>query len=127
MIIKVFPRTNNVSQTTIDLTDYIVNESSDQKRTDDAFALTTFSVMIPSNLFEYAGVNIPPFTLFSITVDNVVSWYFGSSEVSEYLRQQDGKTYYWHDVTLLEPTAMLEALQVGSKTFTNHKDKSNNR
>lgn len=123
MIIKVFPRTNNVSQATIDLTNYIINESSDQKRTDDAFALTTFSVMIPSNLFEYAGVNIPPFTLFSITVDNVVSWYFGSSEVSEYLRQQDNTTYYWHEITLLEPTAMLEALQVGSKTFTNHKDK----
>ena len=123
MIIKVYPRTNALLQPNIDLTDYIVNEQQDQKRTDDAFALTTFSVMIPSTLFDYAGVNIPPFTLFSITVDNVVSWYFGSSEVSEYLRQQDNTTYFWHDITLLEPTAMLEALQVGSKTFTNHKDK----
>ena len=123
MTIKVYPRTNALIQPSIDLTDYIVNEHKDQKRTDDAFALTTFSVMIPSNLFDYAGVNIPPFTLFSITVDNVVSWYFGSSEVSEYLRQQDNVTYFWHDITLLEPTAMLEALQVGSKTFTNHKDK----
>ena len=65
MTIKVFPRTNNVLQPTIDLTPYIIGEQQDQKRTDDAFALTTFSVMIPSNLFDYAGVNIPPFTLFS--------------------------------------------------------------
>ena len=108
-----------------EITPYITNEVDQQKRCDDAFAITTFKAIIPSSLFPLVKYNIAPFTVFEIAPNNEAIYnsnnkrYFGYSKCSKYLRtQKDGETYYVHDITLLDLTAILEAIQIGSKTFT---------
>lgn len=107
-----------------ELTPYI-SDVDEQKRSDDAFAITTFKVIIPSTLFPLAKYNIAPFTIFEIGTsiqgsDSVR--YFGYSKCTKYVRQQSGVTYFVHEITLLEPLVLLEAIQIGAKTFTNAYD-----
>ena len=108
-----------------EITPYITNEVDQQKRCDDAFAITTFKAILPSSLFNLVKYNIAPFTVFEIAPNNEAIYsssnkrYFGYSKCSKYLRPQpDGETYYVHDITLLDLTSILEAIQIGSKTFT---------
>lgn len=115
------PQPNNYYE----ITPYITNEVDQQKRCDDAFAVTTFKAILPSSLFNLVKYNIAPFTVFEIAPNNEAIYnsnnkrYFGYSKCSKYLRpQKDGETYYVHDITLLDLTAILEAIQIGSKTFT---------
>lgn len=112
-----------------DITDYIVDNEESQKRCDDAFAITTFNTFIPENLFPLAKFNIQPFTIFEIAPsDNDPGHsnntrYFGTSKCIKYLRPIDSVYYYTHEITLYEPLILLEAIQIGTKTFTNHNDR----
>ena len=131
MKIWIYPKDGSSPSNYYEITPYITNEVDEQKRSDDAFAITTFKAFIPEDAFSLAKYNIAPFTIFEIaTVPNHESItsaynkrYFGYSKCTKYLRKQtDNKTYYVHDITLLEPTAILEAIQIGTKTFTNRGD-----
>ncbi len=110
---------------TINLTPFI-SDVETQLRSDDAFAIGTFRVIIPSTLFTNAKYNIPPFTVFEICTGSQGLFsgkrWFGYSKCSKYLRTQGSTTYYTHDITLIEPIAILETIQIGCKTFTNHID-----
>ena len=128
MKIYIYPFDNSTPQNCYDITPYIQNVDA-QKRSDDAFAITTFKAVMPNNLFNLVKYNIQPFTIFEIAPNNEVhgnsnnTRYFGYSKCSKYLRtQNNNKTYYVHDITLVEPLAILEAIQIGTKTFSYHKD-----
>ncbi len=131
MKIFIYPKDGTTNPSTcIDITPYITVNQNQQKRCDDAFAITTFKMIIPATLFTKAKYNIPPFTMFEIASANIAPMqrgnerYFGYSKCTKYLREQpDGEMYYIHDVTLVEPLALLETIQIGTKTFTNHNDK----
>ena len=130
MKIFIYPKDGTTNPSTcIDITPYITVNQNQQKRCDDAFAITTFKMIIPATLFSKAKYNIPPFTMFEIASSNIAPMqrgnerYFGYSKCTKYLREQpDGEMYYIHDVTLVEPLALLETIQIGTKTFTNHND-----
>jgi len=125
MKIWIYPNDGSNPSNAYDITPYLQNYDA-QTRSDDAFALTTFKIMIPEDLFSLAKFNIQPFTVFEmgeVRLANTNKRFFGYSKCSKYLRtQHNSKKYYTHDVTLLEPTALLEAIQIGAKTFTNHTD-----
>lgn len=128
MKIYIYPYDNSIPQNCYDITPYIQNVDT-QKRSDDAFAITTFKAIIPNDLFSLVKYNIQPFTIFEIAPNGETQGnsnntrYFGYSKCSKYLRtQNNNKTYYVHDITLIEPLAILEAIQIGTKTFSYHKD-----
>ena len=126
MKIYIYPKDGSNPSNKVEITDYISNQMDQQTRSDDAFAITTFKIMIPATLFSLAKYNIAPFTLCEIYNEEseTSSFYFAVSKCNKYLRPQRGTAiYYIHDVTLLEPLALLEAIQVGTKTFKNHLDK----
>ena len=110
------------SSNKIEITNYVVDGVNEQKRNDDAFAITTFKAMLPESLFTLVKMSIQPFTIFEIESNNTSTLYFGSSEATKYLRPQKGIYYWAHDITLIHPNAVFEAIQIGTKTFTNHSD-----
>lgn len=130
MKIYIFPNDGSQSQANyFDITDYIVDNEQQQKRCDDAFAITTFNAFIPETLFQEAKFNIQPFTIFEIAPNDEAvgsitnTRYFGVSKCIKYLRPIDNVYYYTHEITLYEPLVLLEAIQIGTKTFTNHIDR----
>lgn len=131
MKIWIYPRDGSSPSNYYEITSYITNEVNEQKRSDDAFALTTFKAMIPSSVAWSSLVkyNIQPFTIFEIAPNNESIFnsnnkrYFGYSTCTKYLRTQSANaTYYVHDITLIDPLALLEAIQIGTRAFTNHTD-----
>ena len=54
MKIYIFPNDGSQSQANyFEITDYIVDNEQQQKRCDDAFAITTFNAFIPETLFSF--------------------------------------------------------------------------
>lgn len=123
MKIYIYPNDGSTNPSNkIEITNYVVDGVNEQKRNDDAFAITTFKAMLPESLFTLVKMSIQPFTIFEIESNNVSTLYFGSSEATKYLRPQKGIYYWAHDITLIHPNAVFEAIQIGTKTFTNHSD-----
>ena len=130
MKIYIFPNDGSQNPANYyDITDYIVDNEQQQKRCDDAFAITTLNAFIPETLFPLAKFNIQPFTIFEIAPNNEAAGnsnntrFFGISKCIKYLRAIDNVFYYTHEITLYEPLVLLEAIQIGTKTFTNHIDR----
>lgn len=96
----------------IDITDDINGYIKQDDRLDEALDSCSFE-MITSKFTS----NIPPFTKCVFEGDNGVaeSYWFASSSASVYPKQS---TLYRHQVTLVEPTKILETWEIGSKCFT---------
>ena len=101
---------------TIDLSNYVVGDATVQTRVDYAYAEGSLNLMIPiitSDLTSF-DKNIPPYTLCKV---NGVP-YVCSSKRKPY-PMQDTTNYYFHEVKLLELTAIFETFVLGVKTWTN--------
>lgn len=95
----------------LDVTDDVLSKTFEyQDRVDEAFAIG--SVQIKTSKIHH---NIPPYSIMkSVDDSNNNDFYLCSSEVNKYLTNDK----YVHNVTLLEPTAILECYIVGSKAFS---------
>lgn len=95
---------------TIDVTDGILSKTFEyQDRIDEAFA--TGSVQMKTNKINQ---NIPPYSIMKSIEDSNTEYYLCSSDINKYLTNDK----YVHNITLLEPTAILECFIVGSKAFS---------
>ena len=101
----------NISGTPIDVTnEFANNEFRMQRRADEAFASGNAKLYT-----DKLSINIPPYSIMEIVYDNGTSRkLLCSSTCTKYLTTKK----YNHDVSLLELTAILEGLIVGSKNFS---------
>lgn len=74
-------------------------------RIDDVFATLTFTAYLSESK------NLPPYTLFRYGGDQWV----GSSKITQYLTEEN---LYVHEVSLLEPSALLKCFLIGVKLYS---------
>ncbi len=112
MTFKLHIAKNNV----IDISDDIKDNIEYTQRNDHAFS-NGKCTMVTSN--TYLSYNIAPYTLCELNGIKLVC----ESTCHEYLtKQANNVKNYVHDMVLYEPTALLETLDLGVKTFSDTTD-----
>lgn len=103
----------------VDITGFLVNGFTIDRRIDQTLDSATFEMVVKEadiRGFNFLRDNIPPFSIGCLEKENSTEFWCISSEVKEI--GNNVERCYYHTITLVEPTKMLETFDIGSKSFS---------